>query len=253
VLPYLQDFDALAVFLLLLLLPAGLMAGTPSHAWAGIAFGGWTIAQAGSGNVFRPDELAYVNNAFALIVGMVICLAVIAVMPVTSYAKRGESWRRAIGIVLPGVARGAINPWRGSSEIVAMLAALLPRLALDRQREHDFFSGTLSAASSTIELGRLRDLASDVGMPPDAARAVAHFLDRFADAMQRLAASNSDHRARLAEAETIVAELHAVLSVQMIAPGASAQAVLRAAASLRFMADRFLIDRSYLERRFSED
>ena len=43
VLPYLQGFGGLAVVLLLVLLPAGLMAGTPSHAWAGIALGGWTV------------------------------------------------------------------------------------------------------------------------------------------------------------------------------------------------------------------
>jgi uncharacterized membrane protein YccC len=253
VLPYLQDFGALAVALLLLLLPAGLMAGTPSYAWAGIALGGWTIGQAGSGNVFRPDELAYFNNAFALIVGMLICLTVIAVMPVTSYAKRGQSWRHAVGTILPGVARGVINPRRGSSEIVARLAALLPRLALDRQHEQDFFSGTLSAASSTIELARLRELASDPDMPPNVARAIAHFLARFADALQRLSGSDGDRQSCLAEAETIVAELRAAFSAQAVEPGPAARVVLRAAASLRFMEDRFLIDRSYLERRFAED
>jgi uncharacterized membrane protein YccC len=253
VLPYLQDFGALAVFLLLLLLPAGLMAGTPTYAWAGIALGGWTIAQAGSGNVFKPDELAYVNNAFALVVGMLICLAVIAAMPVTSYAKRRELWRRAIGRILPGVARGAVNPRRASSEIVAMLATLLPRLSLDRQHEQEFFSGTLSAASSAIELGRLRDLASDPDMPPAATRAISDFLERFSDALQQVAESNSDRRARLAVAEAVVAELHMALATQGLGPGLAARATLRAAASLRFLADRFLIDRSYLERRFAED
>jgi uncharacterized membrane protein YccC len=253
VLPYLQDFGALAVFLLLLLLPAGLMAGTPSYAWAGIALGGWTIAQAGSGNVFKPDELAYVNNAFALVVGMLICLAIIAAMPVTSYARRGESWQRDIGRILPGVARGTVNPRRAASEIVAMLATMLPRLSLDRQQEQEFFSGTLSAASSAIELGRLRDLASDPNMPPDVARAIADFLERFSDALQRLAESNRDRRARLAEAEAIVAELHAVLATQVLGPGRAARAALRAAASLRFLTDRFLIDRTYFERRFAED
>ena len=161
VLPHLQGFDALAIVLLLVLLPAGLMAGTPSHAWAGIAFGGFTIAEIGTGNIFTPDELAYVNGAAALILGMVICLAVIAVMPVTSYARRGRCWQRGIGTVLPAVARGKTIPRRGAAEIVTMLAALLPRLALARQHDEEFFRGTLGAASTAVELGRLAALRSD--------------------------------------------------------------------------------------------
>jgi uncharacterized membrane protein YccC len=253
VLPYLQGFEALAVVLLLVLLPAGLMAGTPSHAWAGIALGGWIVAQIGFGNVFKPDALAYVNNAVALILGMIGCLAVIAAIPVTSQTKRGQSWQRAIGTILPAVARGGIVPRRGTNEIVAMLAALLPRLALDHPRDEEFFRGTLSMASSAIELGRLRKLKSAPDMPGDATRAIAHFLERYADALERLVASRADHRARVAEAEAIVAELRADLSTQGLAPGAAARSMLRAAASLRFIADRFTIDRAYLERGFAED
>ncbi len=165
VLPYLQDYASLALTLMLVLLPAGLMAGTPSRAWAGIALGGWTIAEVSTGNVFNPDELAFINTAAALILGMVACLAVIAVMPVTSRARRDKSWRRSIGTILPAVARGEVLPQRGASEIVAMLASLLPRLALDSRRDEDFFRGTLSMASTAAELGRLAELASD----PDAA------------------------------------------------------------------------------------
>jgi uncharacterized membrane protein YccC len=253
VLPYLQGFEALSVVLLLVLLPAGLMAGTPSRAWAGMALGGWMVAEIGFGNVFKPDALAYVNSAVALILGMIGCLAVIAVLPVTSQAKRGQSWQRAIGTILPAVARGGIIPRRGANEIVAMLAALLPRLALDHQRDEDFFRGTLSVASSAIELGRLRQLKSAPAMPPDAAAAIANFLERYADALESLAASRADRRARVAEAESIVAELRANLSARGLAPDAAARSVLHAAASLRFIADRFTIDRVYLERRFVEN
>jgi uncharacterized membrane protein YccC len=165
VLPHLQGFDALAIVLLLVLLPAGLMAGTPSHTWAGIAFGGFTIAEVGTANIFTPDELGYVNGAVALILGMVICLAVIAVMPVTSYARRGQCWQRCIGTVLPTVARGKTIPRRGAAEIVTMLTALLPRLALDHQRDEEFLRGTLGAASTAVELGRLAELGSDPAMP----------------------------------------------------------------------------------------
>src|SRR5271163_4313237 len=249
VLPYLQGFGSLAVVLLLVLLPAGLMAGTPSHAWAGIALGGWTVAEIGFGNAFKPDELSLVSGAVALILGMIGCLAVIAAMPVTSHARRRQSWQRAIGTILPAVARGGIVPRRGANEIVAMLAALLPRFALDRQRDEDFFRGTLGAASSAIELGRLVALGSDSDMPQNAARAIAHFLERFAVALESLAASRANRQARLAEAEAIVAELRADLGARALERGAAARSILRAAASLRFIADRFYIDRAYLDRR----
>jgi uncharacterized membrane protein YccC len=253
VLPYLQGFEALAVLLLLLLFPAGLMAGTPRHAWAGIALGGWMVAEIGFGNNFKPDELAFVNNAVALIVGMIGCLAIIAAIPVTSYARRGQSWQRAIGTILPAVARGGIVPRRGAREIVAKLAALLPRLALERKRDEDFFRGTLSAASSAIELGRLRDLRSDPDMPRNAARNIETFLGYFADSLESVAGSSASRPTSLVKAEAAVAQLRADLSAQVSEPGPAAASLLRAAASLRFLADRFLIDRAYLARGFSED
>jgi uncharacterized membrane protein YccC len=253
VLPFLQDFGALAVVLLLVLLPAGLMAGTPSHTWAGIAFGGWTVAEIGFGNVFNPDELSIVNSTVALVLGMAVCLAVIAAMPVTSQARRGQSRQCAVGTILPAVARGDIGVRQGASEITAMLADLLPRLALDRQRDEEFFRGTLSMASTAIELGRLSELKSDPDMPQDEADAIGHFLKRFADVLESLGTRHIDHRVRLAEAEATVVELGAKLRAQTLLPGKAARPVLRAAASQRFIADRFTIDRAYLERNVAED
>jgi uncharacterized membrane protein YccC len=253
VLPHLQDFGALALVLLLALLPAGLMAGTPSHAWAGIALGGWTVAEVSVGNVFHPDELAFINSAVALVLGMVGCLAVIAVMPVTSRGRRGESWRQTIGAVLPAVARGTVAPRRATTGIVARLAALLPRLSFDRPRDEHFFRGTLSMASAAGELGRLATLRSDAALPPEAAAAVGHFLERFAVALENIAGSGRDRRARLAEAEAIVAAARAALAAEPLPSRTAARAVLRAAASLRFIADRFDIDRAYLERSSAGD
>jgi uncharacterized membrane protein YccC len=255
VLPYLQGFEALAVLLLLLLLPAGLMAGTPSHAWAGIALGGWTIAEIGFGNAFRPDELAFVNNAVALILGMIGCLAVIAAIPVTSYARRGQSWQRSIGTILPAVARGRVVPRRGAREIVAMLAALLPRLALGSKHDEDFFRGTLSVASSAIELGRLRDLRSDPDMPENAARHIEIFLGQFADRLESLSRGLANHRTVLVQAEAAVVQLRDDLcaQAQALEPDPAMVSLLHAAAPLRFLADRFQIDRAYLQRELSED
>jgi uncharacterized membrane protein YccC len=253
VLPFLQGFGALSLVLLLVLLPAGLMAGTPSHAWAGIALGAWTVAEIGFGNVFKPDELAYVNNAAALILGMLVSLAAIVTMPVTSRARRWQSWQLAIGTILPGVARGQTVPRRGAGAIVASLAALLPRLALDRERDETFFRGTLSMASLAVELGRLRDVASVPDLPSIVADAIDRFLARFAVALEQLTDSRVDRRACLAEAEALVAGMRAELSAQSLEAGATGRSVLRAAASLRFVADRFEIDRGYLEHDFAED
>jgi uncharacterized membrane protein YccC len=253
VVPYLQDFGALAVLLLLLLLPAGLMACTPSHAWAGIALGGWTISEIGFGNVFKPDELAFVNNAVALIIGMIGCLAVIAAVPVTSYARRGQIWQRAIGTILPGVARGRIVPRAGAREIVAMLAALLPRLTLDKKRDEDFFRGTLSMASSAVEIGRLIDIKSAPDMPEGAAHSIDMFLEHFAERLEKLAGNQTSHEADLLGTEVVVVQLRDELAARAPQPGPAAVSVLHAAASLRFLADRLCIDRAFLERDFPKD
>lgn len=253
VLPALEGFEALAVVLVLVLLPAGLMAGTPSRAWGGIALGGFTISQVSTGNVFVPNELAFFNSALAMLLGMVVCLGILAAMPVNSRARRGQCWARAVGRLLPAVARGQAQPRRAAGEIVGMLVGLLPRLALDRQRDEDFFRGTLGTSSCAVELGRLTALAADRATPPEAARALATFLAAFADALERLADSRADRAARVAEAEALVAGARAALAAQMPAtPGEEARALLRAGASLRFIADRFDIDRPYLLRSFAE-
>jgi uncharacterized membrane protein YccC len=253
VLPALQGFDELSIVLLLLLLPAGLMAASPTRAWAGIALGGFTIANIGVGNVFKPDELSYVNGAVALIVGMIICLAVIAALPVTSRARRGQCWERTIGDILPKVARGEIASRRGAFEIIAMLIGLLPRLALDRQQDEDFFRGALGAASAAIELGRLRTRVSDPSMPPEAIRRIGIFLERFASQLETLSVRGGDRATAVAEAAAVVGQIQTDLSAEATEPGAAGRAVLRAGASVRFLADRFGLDRAYLARQFAED
>ena len=215
VLPYLQGFESLAVVLLLVLLPAGLMAGTPSHAWAGIALGGWTVAEIGFGNAFKPDELALVGGAVALILGMIGCLAVIAAMPVTSHARRRQSWQRAIGTILPAVARGGIvPPWRERDRRHVGRSAATLRAGPPARR------GLFSRDARRRLLGNrtrpARTLGSDPDMPQNAARAIAHFLPRFADALEGVAASRANRQARIAEAEAIVAELRAELGARTL-------------------------------------
>lgn len=253
VLPSLEGFEALAVALLPVLVPAGLMAGTPSRAWAGIALGGFTISQVGTSNVFTPNELAFFNNALAMLLGMVFCIALLTALPVNSRARRGQCWERALGELLPAVARGQTAPRAAAGTIVGMLANLLPRLALDRQRDEDFFRGTLAASSCAMELGRLAEVAADRATPPEAAATLTGFLAGFAEALERMARSRGDRVARVAEAEALVTGARAALAAQMpAAPGEAARAVLKAGASLRFIADRFDIDRAYLARSFAE-
>jgi hypothetical protein len=108
-------------------------------------------------------------------------------------------------------------------------------------------------ASSAVEIGRLREIKSDSDMPPNEADAIGHFLKLFADALERLGTGRADHQAGLAEAEAAVAELQAKLATWALETGAAARSVLRAAASLRFIADRFSIDRAYLQGDLAED
>lgn len=253
VMPYLEGFAALAAVLMIVLFIPGLMAGTPSHALAGAAFGAFAISELSIGNQVTPDESAFVNGAVALLLGMVVCLAVVAVMPVNSRARRDRSWRLAIGTILPAVIRGSAKPRRGSDEIVGMLAALLPRLSLEQQRDEDFLRGTLGAASAAVELGRLVELAADPDVSGEVGRVVAGFLARFAPALEALAAARRDRPARVADAEAIVAEARERLSGLQLVPGPAARHALQAGASLRFLADRFYIDRAYLERGFDDD
>lgn len=252
VLPGLEGFGELAVVLMLLLLPAGLLAGTPATGALGTAIGAMGISQLSTGNLYVLDEAGFVSNAFALLGGMALTLLVLAIWPVTSAARRGSAWRRAVGAVLPGVARGAIPPREGSAEIVSLLAALLPRLTLSQQRDEDFFRGSLGVASSCIEIGRLRVLSRDAAMPPDAAAGIAAFLEAFAATLERLGVAARDDQAALAAAEAAIEALRADLAGRSIAPGEAATALLQAGASVRFLADRFTIDRAYLARRFDD-
>jgi uncharacterized membrane protein YccC len=252
VLPGLEGFGELAAVLMLLLLPAGLLAGTPATGALGTAIGAMGISQLSTGNLYVLDEAGFVSNAFAMLAGMAGTLLVLAVWPVTSAARRGRTWRRTVGAIVPDVARGTVAPREGSAEIVALLATLLPRLSLDRQQDEDFFRGSLGAASSCIELGRLRACASDPGMPADAAAAIADFLAAFASALERLASARAGDKGALAAADQALQALGNDLAGRSIAPGAAANALLEAGASVRFLADRFTIDGAYLARRFDD-
>jgi len=254
VLPRLEGYEALALVLIVLMIPGGLMAGTPQFAWPGIALAGFIGDQLGTGNVFNPDELGFVNSNNAFILGMAVCLLFLAMFPVTSLATRGHVWRAVIGRLLPQAARGERHERRILGEIVDLLAALLPRLALDQPGEEDFLRGTLGCASVSLELGRLNRLTRDPALPAATAGIVGGFLTRFAGSLERLPHAGGRLSEEVAEAEQVTRQAYAALGALPIVPGTpGAEMTLRAGASLRFISDRFAIDRAYLMRAFDEE
>ena len=251
VLPRIEGFEALGLFLLVALLPAGLMAGTPQYAWHGIAFGGFLASQLGTGNVFQPDEMAFFNSAISLLLGMAACLALLNLFPVTSLATRPRVWAITLGRLLPEAARGQRHERAVLGDIVAMLAELLPRLSLDRKGEEDFLRGMLGAASTSLELGRLNRVRRDPGLPDAAAAIIATFLDRFAGVLESLPDAGRSLVARVTEAEGLARTACAALAALPLQPGSPGAALcVRAGASLRFISDRFDIDRAFLVRSF---
>ena len=163
VLPRLEGFEALAIFLILALLPAGLMMGSPRYAIAGIGFGSFFAAEIGTGNVFQPDPQAYMNNALGLVFGMGVCLIVAAgLMPIDSAGARRRAWA-AIIRALPVAARGERPERAVAGDIFAVLGGLLPRLDLDKPGDETLLRGALGAASTSMELWRLHDRKDDPG------------------------------------------------------------------------------------------
>lgn len=253
VLPRIEGFEALALFLMLALLPAGLMAGTPQLAWPGIAFGGFFVAEIGTGNVFLPDEAGFFNAALSTLFGMGLALVLLNLVPVTSRASRRRLWSETLGVRLPEAARGVRHERVILREIVGALAELLPRLALDRPGEDEFLRGTLGAASTALELGRLHRLLAAPELAEGTRALVAGFLDRFAAQLEALPAAGRALPARVGAAEAEARAAAAALAGLDLPPGSPAAGLnLRAGASLRFIVDRFDIDRAFFLHAFGE-
>lgn len=254
VLPRLEGYEALALFLIVLMFPGGLMAGTPQYAWPGIALAGFIGDQIGTGNVFSPSELTFVNSNIAFVAGMGTCLLFVAVCPVTSLATRSRVWEAVIGRLLPEAARGERHERRILGEIIDLLAALLPRLSLDRPGEEDFLRGTLGCASTSLELGRLNRLTRDPDLPAATRDIISAFLTDFAAKLEELPHAGGRRLDVAAQAEDVTRRAYGELAARPLEPGsAGAELTLRAGASLRFVCDRFDIDRAFLLRSFAEE
>lgn len=253
VLPSLEGFLSLSLALMIVLVPAGLVMGTPRYAFPGAGFTSFFVAYMGSGNVYRPEPGVFANSALGLLFGFGIGLVFFNLVPVTSRPAR----RRALAAGmrrLAAVAGGRAAPRRAHREALEDLAALLPRLDLDRPGDETFLRGSLGVASSCLELGLLRRFMSDPAMPPDGRRAIDACLNSLAAAFAMLADAPADADAVVSRAEAAVAETRARLAEVALEPASDvAASVLRAASSLRFIADRFGFDRPYLLRAFPKD
>lgn len=246
--PWLEGFTMLAAFLLLVLVPLGLLIGTPRYSKSAGTFTIYFVAAAATTNVYDPNPLDFANFCFGLVFGMFVCLIVARLIPVTSQASRRAAYRRALGRLLPDAATGRAPERRLAREIVDLLAAVLPRLKLGHGRDETFLRGMLASASSALELGRLRRAATDPAMPEAGRVALEQGLRHLASVFSRLPTLEAHREAALADGRQTLDAMWSEL--ERLAPPAGSpedRAVIEAASSLRFLTDRFRLDQGFLQ------
>lgn len=241
--PWLEGFEALALFLLAVLVPAGLLIGTPRHARAAGTFTIFYVAAAATGNVFTPDPLAFANFCFALAFGMFVCLMVVRLVPVTAEGARRRVAARTRAALLPDVARGLRPAAPASREILDSLGALLPQMSLARPGHDMLARGLLASAASAWELGRLRRIADSPGLPERLCGSMRDGLAIFA------AAPGASPLA----AEEALARIRSALAGEARPEGPASPLLVEAAASLCFLEDRLSRDHAFRAFVFGEE
>ncbi|MGH2342133.1 FUSC family protein [Segnochrobactraceae bacterium EtOH-i3] len=251
--PRLEGFEMLAAFLLVVLVPLGLLIGTPRYAKTAGTFTVYFLASSSTANVFAPDSLTFINFCVGLVFGMAVCLVVARLIPVTSHPSRRAAHRRTVHQLLPEAATGHRPERRIARDVLDLIAALLPRLSLVHTDEDTFLRGMLACSSSALELGRLRHLAVNPVLPEAGRAALGAGLARLAGLLATLPPPGPARDAALADGRETVQDMWAALSVLTAAPGsAEARTVLDAAASLRFLSDRFELDQAFLDQSFGD-
>lgn len=241
--PWLEGFEALALFLLAVLVPAGLLIGTPRYARAAGTFTIFYVAAAATGNVFTPDPLALANFCFALAFGMFVCLMVARLVPVTAKGARHRVAARTRGVLLPEVARGLRPAAPASREMLESLGALLPQMSLARPAHDMLARGLLASAASAWELGRLRRIADSPALPERLRGTMRDGLAIFA------AAPGGPPLA----AEEALARIRSGLAGETRPEGPASPLLVEAAASLRFLEDRLSRDHAFRAFVFGEE
>ena len=246
--PWLEGFGMLAAFLLAVLVPLGLLIGTPRLGASAGTFTIYFVAAAATGNVYDPDPLDFANFCAGLIFGMFVCLMVARLLPVTAQASRRQAHRRAIGVLLPEAAGGCRPAAHIGRDIVDLLAGVLPRLKLNREDDEVFLRGMLACASLALELGRLRQAATDPALPVANRAGLEAGGAHLAARLARLPEGRGGREAQCAELRDTIRKMWAELEPLAAAGGTpTARAGLRAALSLRFLSQGLELDHAFLQ------
>ena len=248
VLPWLEDFTSLAIFLVLVLFPAGLMMGTPRLSFFAVGFAAFFIVGVASANQFDPNVKSYLNNAAALLLGLVAFLVVsTAILPVSPRMIRRRAWTKVVG-AMASTARGTRTGRVAAQNVLTVLAELLLRLDLTRPREEELLRGCLGAASTCREIGLIFRMNEEPEMPPAIAKAVRDWLGVIAMMYEDLQGPGAAAPIT-ARGEAATRDLYRGLAAAPVPAGSpQARLVIQVAASLRFVLDRFESDRAFLAR-----
>jgi uncharacterized membrane protein YccC len=251
ILPRLEGFAALAICLCIVLFPAGLLIGTPRFAFFGVGFGAFFIVGMTGSNEFDPNAKLFVNNAVALLLGLVAFIFVSsAILPISPRLIRRQAWIKVV-MAMATAARGPRTDRAAGRDILIVLAELLSRLNLSHQEDEDFLRGCLGAASTCHEIGRLSRLSREPGMPPAIAEAINGWLETVA-AMYESLRMRHIPGPLLARGEAATRHLYSQLSAAPLSPHSDqARLVIQAAACLRFVIDHFDSDRVFLQHGFA--
>lgn len=251
VMPQLEDFAALAGFLALVLVPTGIAAGSPRTAWFGLAFGAFLAASVGLSNVPDYDIATYVDASTGMVLGMAVGLVAInVILPADPLRPRRQAWARTIAALVPA-ARGLPSERQAPAAIVIAVGNLLAELDFSTAADEQILRGSFGAASMSLELVRLDHRLDDAALPEPARAAVAGCLAGLADAFERLHDHPRESGPILAEAKALVARTRDVLLALPRGADPATRSVVRALASLRFLADRLDIDRPFLTQEFA--
>jgi uncharacterized membrane protein YccC len=253
VLPRLEDFTALAIFLAIVLFPAGLMMGTPRFAFFGVGFSAFFVVGIATGNQFSPDPQLYVNNTAALLLGLVAFLfASCGILPVSPRLLRRRAWVKTVA-AMASAARGMQTDRAAARDVLTVLADLLLRLDLSQQRDEELLRGCLGAASTCVEIGRIHRVSEEPEMPPAIVEAIRGWLHTIAKMYEDMQGSGTP-APLLAQGEAVTRHLYDLLAAAPVLPGSpQARLAIRVAASARFVIDRFNSDRTFLLRNAAFD
>ncbi len=265
IVPQLGDFVPLAAVLGVVLVPAGVLMTMPKYAGVATAFAAFFGSQVGLTNVPTYDVGLYVDHSLAFLLGLAAgVLAIVLILPYDPATTRRREWREVVG-ALPEAARGQRPESSARTPIHTALLKLMPRLDVTLDSDDDILNGTFGMASLSLELIRLSGRIAQPAFPVEARETTAACLETVARSFERLLEARDatvragivdEAAAAVAAARTDVAALATMpapapgpASVSAPAPAAGPAVTIELAhalASLRFIADRLVIDRAFL-------